>query len=239
MNRSRVRDMRKDVAEHTLKLAKRAVGDRVEPVETCYAREFVPNPAGQGARPPVRVVSEDALAASADLPNPVLLVNASANKPGGGFMEGMLGQEESLCYRTTLGLSLTRGAQYPIVDDAILHAPLVRVLKTRQYAPLVPPYREAGVLLVPEVRNPMTRGDGTLMRVDTLRLERRIRLALRVARRRGYESLVMGALGNPPRCVARAFRRVIDQEGASFSHLVFAIEDAQLARVFTEELVQW
>ena len=60
---------------------------------------------------------------------PPLVVNfASHTSPGGGWRNGALAQEEALCYRSSLALSLENGS-YPLGRDEILYSPYVLIMR--------------------------------------------------------------------------------------------------------------
>ncbi|KIH88437.1 hypothetical protein SPBR_07149 [Sporothrix brasiliensis 5110] len=61
---------------------------------------------------------------------PPLVVNfASHHSPGGGWRNGALAQEEALCYRSSLSLSLDRDL-YPLGREDILYSPYVLVMRS-------------------------------------------------------------------------------------------------------------
>ncbi|KAJ5215001.1 hypothetical protein N7468_010680 [Penicillium chermesinum] len=69
---------------------------------------------------------------SASRPRPSscpLIVNfASHRKPGGGWLNGALAQEESICYRSSLALSLDR-TDYPLGLDEAIYSPYALVMR--------------------------------------------------------------------------------------------------------------
>ena len=61
-------------------------------------------------------------------PRPMIINFASHRKPGGGWMNGAMAQEESLCYRSSLALSLHRKF-YPLALDEAIYSPHVLVMR--------------------------------------------------------------------------------------------------------------
>ena len=60
---------------------------------------------------------------------PPLIVNfASHKKPGGGWLNGALAQEEALCYRSSLALSLHLSL-YPLDREDVLYSPYVLIIR--------------------------------------------------------------------------------------------------------------
>ncbi|CAK7268446.1 hypothetical protein SEPCBS57363_003100 [Sporothrix epigloea] len=61
---------------------------------------------------------------------PPMIVNfASHKRPGGGWLNGALAQEEALCYRSSLALSLDRGL-YPLDREDVLYSPYVLIVRS-------------------------------------------------------------------------------------------------------------
>ena len=158
---------------------------------------------------------------------------ASATHPGGGYKFGASAQEEDLCRRTDMVPVLeaaSAGGLYPIPLLGTLVIPGVDVLKGPRpgYGRLKTEF-QVGVLVAaaldtPRI-DPATRQLGA---GDTATTIEKIRQVLACALLHGYKTVVLGAWGcgayrNPPAHIARLFRQVLEEEGAGFDAIVFAV----------------
>lgn len=180
---------------------------------------------------------------------PAVLNLASDTQPGGGWQTGAMAQEEALCYRSSLSLSLHKH-YYPwdvlqglytrdvvvirssIADGHTLLGPAVAAADL----PVV------SVLSIAAVRRPKltdARSLGGKQRKvfadggDRLLTKKKMRLALRMAASRGHDCLVLGALGcgafrNPTEEVADAWKEVLGEAefaGGWWREVWFAVLD--------------
>lgn len=174
---------------------------------------------------------------------PVLVLNlASERSPGGGWQNGALAQEECLCYRSSLYLSLHK-RHYPLPSQTAIYTPSVLLLRSSMAtghalltpATAVPDLPVTSVLSLAALRKPQLSSDRTRFSNEGQRAEtkRKIRLTLRVAAGMGHTKLVLGALGcgvfaNPPREVARCFLEVLRETeftGGWWEEVAFAVLD--------------
>ncbi|KAF2752015.1 hypothetical protein M011DRAFT_387942, partial [Sporormia fimetaria CBS 119925] len=174
---------------------------------------------------------------------PVALLNlANAHQPGGGWLNGALAQEEALCYRSSLGLSLLK-TLYPIPPLSALYTPHVVIIRDALPAhtllfPNTPALDlpvtsviTAAAIFRPWLRNP---DRDTYAREEDVEITMyKIRLILRVAVLQGHTKIVLGALGcgafgNPAAEVAKLFLEVLQEEefqGGWWEEVVFAVMD--------------
>lgn len=190
--------------------------------------------------------------------NPVVLNMADDRFPGGGVAEGSGAQEESLFRRTNLCAALDVASHYPVRDDELLYSPGVTVFKASEgdgWATLPSPQPRLAFISCPAVRNPD--GAPRLPPVDEDRLRLKIRHVLRVARDRGHDVAVLGAMGCgawrcPARHVAAIFHDVLRAASPAPEHVVFAVlrgtEEGYIVRnrlhgdnheAFREEFRDW
>jgi uncharacterized protein (TIGR02452 family) len=174
---------------------------------------------------------------------PVAVLNlASERSAGGGWQNGALAQEEALCYRSSLYLSLHKN-YYPLPSLSAIYSPSVLIIRdamARGHTLLVPPAHPSNlpvtsVISVAALRYPALTADAKQFKSEGQRAEtkRKIRLTLRVAASMGHTKLVLGALGcgvfgNPPGEVAKCFLEVLREKeftGGWWEDVVFAIMD--------------
>jgi uncharacterized protein (TIGR02452 family) len=177
---------------------------------------------------------------------------ASDRNPGGGWLGGALAQEESLCYRTSLHLSLDKSL-YPIPAASVLYSPDVVIIREefkRGHKLLIPSVNPAelpvvSVISVAAIRRPKIQRlrqeiNGVLIERDVFASEAdrelaktKMRISLRIAGTHGHHKLVLGALGcgafcNPSQEVAHCWLEVLKEPefaGGWWREVVFAVLD--------------
>jgi uncharacterized protein (TIGR02452 family) len=177
------------------------------------------------------------------VPKPVLILNlASQTHAGGGWQNGALAQEEELCYRTSLSVSLHHH-YYPIPALSAIYSPNVILLRESyakdhawalQQPADMPVYSVVSVAGLRDPEPEYIRGEHRYKNgVDREMTRDKIRLVLRIAAEEGHTKLVLGALGcgvfhNPPEEVARCFREVFEEpefQMGWWEDVVFAVMD--------------
>ena len=173
--------------------------------------------------------------------NPVAVLNlASERHAGGGWQNGAMAQEEALCYRSSLYLSLHK-SYYPLPSLSVLYSPDVLIIRSATSAGHTLYKQPAcdlpvtSVISVAALRHPSLTSDGTRFAKADQRAEtkKKIRVSLRVAASNGHTKLVLGALGcgvfnNPPKEVADCFLEVFREnefQGGWWEEVVFAVMD--------------
>lgn len=178
--------------------------------------------------------------------NCAVLNMASERHPGGGVKNGSRAQEEELCRRSNLALSLYKFSNeewatfkdlleepgkfhYPITSYGGIYSPRVKVFKSYlSYNHLDEPF-ECSVISVPALRKPKLI-NGKLSEEDAIKTKGKIRAILRIALLHYHTKLVLGALGcgsfgNPPQHVAQLFKEVLEEKEfkGHFEEICFAI----------------
>ncbi|KAF2453218.1 hypothetical protein BDY21DRAFT_258598, partial [Lineolata rhizophorae] len=200
-------------------------------------------PEARAARFRLRLIVADSITAALDLspprrphqhsskppsPNPGLLNMASPLRPGGGFLTGATGQEESLCLRTTLLPSL-REPFYRLPERGAVRSPDVLVFRDgagrdlskadRRWVDVV----SAGMLRFPDVEwrgregGSKREGEGEMVYAnekDRELVRAKMEVVMGVFRMCRCRKVVLGAwgcgaYGNPVGEVARAWRKVL------------------------------
>jgi uncharacterized protein (TIGR02452 family) len=176
-----------------------------------------------------------------------ILNMASPLCPGGGFLNGASGPEESLCMRSTLLPSLS-DTFYRLPEIGGIYTPDVLVFrdeigdelakKDRWFVDVV----SAGMLRFPSV----VAGEGKYVSErDREVVVEKMRAVMRIFQAKGCREVVLGAwgcggYGNPVEEVAWAWRRVLRgsgkkrEEWKGIERVVFAIGEGWLATAFGE-----
>ena len=174
------------------------------------------------------VLNQDCILVTRDLVeqgyNPALLNMASLYHPGGGVLQGSSAQEEDLCRRSTLAISLYQfslpGGRYGDLADMVgvkrraerypmdntyggIYSPGItffRATKDEGYALLDNPFRAAVISVASLNYNPKhghnsLDENGNIPEADKPVLKEKIRTILHIGILKGHDSLVLGALG--------------------------------------------
>ncbi|RYO90467.1 hypothetical protein DL766_004253 [Monosporascus sp. MC13-8B] len=177
-------------------------------------------------------------------PRPAVLNFADSDRPGGGWRNGAMAQEETICYRSSLDWSLTANPRNYLLRGGILYSPYVLVAMGADYEKLPGPTNAllvVNVLSVAAIRKPrvarwkMQSSNPAEVRekcVFARDKERNItklkmRLCLRVAANRAHRVLVLGALGcgvyqNPSDDIAHCWLEVLREDEFSGNRAKFA-----------------
>lgn len=173
------------------------------------------------------VLNVDCIIATRDLVgqgyNPAVLNMASLYHPGGGVLQGSGAQEEELCRRSTLAISLYQfslpGGRYGDLADMVrvkrraerypmdntyggIYSPDITFFRGTQdegYVLLDEPFRAAVISVASLNYNPKhghnSLDNGNIPEADKPVLKEKIRTILRIGALKGHDSLVLGALG--------------------------------------------
>ena len=189
----------------------------------------------------------------------VAVLNFASNYlPGGGWLKGARAQEEALCYRSSLFLSLDKQF-YPLRQLNGIYSPDVLVIRSSMdeghellHPKIVPDANNLPVvsaISIAAIRCPALKkvhyGSGSAKEffetdADRELTKAKMRLCLRIAGINDHALVVLGALGcgafrNPPEEVAKCWLEVIREHeftGGRFRELCFAIWDRQSAGNF-------
>ncbi|MEM7102771.1 MAG: TIGR02452 family protein [Bacteroidota bacterium] len=163
---------------------------------------------------------------------------ASAKKPGGGFLNGAVAQEESIARASGLYpclleaqayYDINRSTKTALYTDYMIYSPGVPIFKYEEGEPM-DNYILASVITAPAVNAGVVIGREP-ENVDMIEpiMERRIDMVLAICRSYGYETLILGAWGcgvfrNDPVTIAGMFSEKLrgKYEGA-FKKVVFSI----------------
>ena len=175
----------------------------------------------------VQVINQDCILATRDLVeqgyNPAVLNMASLYHPGGGVLQGSSAQEEELCRRSTLAISLYQfslpGGRYGDLADMVrvkrraerypmdntyggIYSPDItffRATKDEGYALLDEPFSAAVISVASLNYNPKhghnSLDNGNIPEADKSILKEKIRTILRIGALKKHDSLVLGELG--------------------------------------------
>jgi uncharacterized protein (TIGR02452 family) len=167
----------------------------------------------------------------------VVLNMASSTTPGGGYLSGAGAQEEALCRRSTLYITIRRQRNFhPIPRHGAIYSPDVLVFRASddKQCSLLPEADRwwTSVVSVAAINRPrLTRfEDDYAKEEDREDMKERIKTMLRVAALEGRKNLVLGAFGcgafmNPPNIVAGLFKAVLEEAEfkGRFEGICFAV----------------
>ncbi|KIV88584.1 hypothetical protein PV10_08254 [Exophiala mesophila] len=211
----------------------------------------------------IRVINADSIDAAVDLAartsltKPVCVLNmANEIRAGGGFRTGALAQEEALCYRSSLYMTL-KSRHYPIPPEACIYSPTVLVIRENlelghrlldcrdpRQLPVIAVVSAAAVFR-PETKQVVAQPGQPPVHVYANRADRRLmrtkmRIVLRTTIRNRHRQVVLGALGcgafqNPPQEVAELWAEVLQEpefSGGWWEDVVFAVLSDQKNKNF-------
>jgi uncharacterized protein (TIGR02452 family) len=178
---------------------------------------------------------------------------ANSTSPGGSYLSGAGAQEEALCRRSTLYLTIGPEHNFhPIPEQGAIYSPDVLVVRRsdQEECRLLPPESRwwTNIISVAAICRPPLNAAGTDFAItkDREDMKARIRTLFRVAVIERKVNLVLSALGcgafrNPPETVATLFKEVLqeDEFGERFEGIWFAIMDRKGSRnynIFRETL---
>lgn len=155
------------------------------------------------------------------LHDPLILIFADADVPGGCVEAGAGMQEESLFRRSALHKHLVKD-MYPIESTSAIYAPFVQMVN-EEYGG-----KYTHFIACPGLKMPKLTSDNNFYPHDADLLRKKITLMFQVAYDNGHTSLVLGALGCgvwgcPPKHVANIFKEVIKEYDGVFSDIIFAV----------------
>ena len=171
--------------------------------------------------------------------HPVALNFASAESPGGGFLQGARAQEEYLARSSTLYSCLQHNPMYayhrthqdPFYSDYVIYSPDVVVFRDDDGAMLAKPFSTA-IITSPAVHAHGVRRylPDQEERIGEVMWQRILKV-LAVAVKHEHDSIVLGAwgcgaFGNDGYQIARLFKRALDVNFVgAFENVIFAITD--------------
>lgn len=172
---------------------------------------------------------------------PVAILNfASARNPGGGFLNGAKAQEEDLCRCSGLYPTILRHDEYYMTNrrqesllytDYAIFSPQVPFFKVRGTGDLLPRPFLASVITAPAPNSGpwLRKNPGGDDQLEATFL-RRWKNVLCIGRDQQVTILLLGAwgcgaFGGDPQMASQTAKRAIQQYGAGFERIVFAIPD--------------
>lgn len=172
---------------------------------------------------------------------------ANGTNVGGGFLVGARAQEETLCYASSLYMSLEgdpfyryhrfksiASSNYAIVSETV-------VFRDDEYNLIREPWQMDVITMAAPIA---IRGVGVSKKKGAQLLDTRIERLYEIAASLGYEHLVLGAwgcgaFGNDPAAVSSLFRKHLEGRFTGcFSEVIFTIADWSPERKFLHPFVQ-
>lgn len=179
---------------------------------------------------------------SKDLGRILVLSFANAQKPGGGWQNGAMAQEEAICYRSTLAATLNEKF-YPMAKDACIYSPGVIIFRENfgrghSFMWIEKPELLPIVAVVSMAATERPKVDKSVMpfkykqNSERTLMKNKMRLVLRLADSQYHKRLVLGAIGcgvfaHPVQEVANCWKRVLQEDEFKgwFEMVLFAVLD--------------
>lgn len=178
-------------------------------------------------------------------PSAAVLNMASARTPGGGVINGSKAQEEDLCRRSNLIVSLygfvekgkswfnyRNTGDYPIPTFGGIYSPKVTIFKDQEYNTYKEPFYTNVISVSAMIRPEYDPITFMIPKKQIHIIKKKMRSILRIALLNGHTKLVLGAFGcgafeNPPKHISQLFKQVLseDEFKNSFEEICFAILD--------------
>lgn len=178
-------------------------------------------------------------------PSCAVLNMASSRTAGGGVLSGSKAQEEDLCRRSNLIVSLyaftnkgrdwfnfRKHQDYPIDPYGGIYSPGVSIYKDRGYNTYDEPYLVDIISVAAMIRPEFDPETLKISKKQVHIVKNKIRTILKIAIMNGKTKLVLGAFGcgafcNPPSHVAELFKAVLEETNYknAFEEICFAILD--------------
>ena len=172
--------------------------------------------------------------------NDLLALNfASAKNPGGGFLRGMVAQEESIARASGLYPCLLTAPQYyefhrsagsPLYSDHMIYSPGVPVFKYEDGSLMDQPIQVSIITSAAVNVTDLDRKDSSKMSMVEPIMRMRIEKMLALCYEHNHSSLLLGAwgcgvFGNNPELIAGLFREAFDNKfRGCFQNVLFAIK---------------
>ena len=202
-------------------------------------------PPAKGAMPIYRVMNQSTVQAILEMnrlgKRPAVLNFASAENPGGGFLNGDMAQEEALAASGGLYNTLLRRERFykanracgtMMYTDHAIYSPDVVFFRDGDFRLLHTPVT-ASVLTLPAVNMGQVRLKGEDITRARAAMKARMRLSLTIFANQKEIYLIFGAYGcgvfcNDPAEVAEWWRELLEDEGYGrfFAGIVFAVLDS-------------
>jgi uncharacterized protein (TIGR02452 family) len=212
-----------------------------EPLPLISEATNATSPETTPAKCPIKVVPLDSFDCAEKLTlegkQDITVLNmANSRFPGGGYLNGASAQEEALCRRSTLWLTIRSQRKFhPIPKHGAIYSPDVLVFRVSddKKCALLPESQRwwTSVISVAAIDGPRLTKEGDYAdERERESMKERMRTMVRVAALEGRKNLVLGAFGcgafaNPPMGVARGFKAVLEEEEfkARFEGIWFAV----------------
>lgn len=166
---------------------------------------------------------------------------ASAYHPGGGFLNGSLAQEESLCFGSNVYLTQIcfqkafyeyhQSIKTKCYSDRMIYSKDVVYIRDEQYA-FLPEPKLADIITSPAVNLGVALSRGEDAGVCDQVMKKRMRKILLLFHQMGNQNIILGAYGcgvfrNDPKRVAQIWKELLVEEGLreAFDEMLFAVYD--------------